>query len=89
MVLRYAFDRGSPARAAAGEHVTPDKLALFLRRFGPMRSCLLKAARCVRLCCALRSCLSASTASTPAVSCGELCTVCRPYEKAMHPLKQP
>lgn len=48
MILRYAFDRGSPARAAAGELVTPRHLAMFLGRFGPMRSCLLKAARCVR-----------------------------------------
>ncbi|CAM9265097.1 unnamed protein product [Ectocarpus sp. 8 AP-2014] len=45
MVLRYAFDRGSPARAAAGERVTPKHLAQFLTRFGPMRSCLIKAAR--------------------------------------------
>ncbi|CAM9335695.1 unnamed protein product [Pylaiella littoralis] len=45
MVLRYAFDRGSPARAAEGKPVTPRHLALFLNRFGPMRCCLLKAAR--------------------------------------------
>ncbi|CAM9390553.1 unnamed protein product, partial [Scytosiphon promiscuus] len=45
MVLRYAFDRGSPARAAAGERVVPRHLALFLSRFGPMRWCLMKAAR--------------------------------------------
>lgn len=45
MVLRYAFDRGSPARAAASEVVTPRHLELFLRRFGPMSLCLVKAAR--------------------------------------------
>lgn len=47
MVLRYAFDRGNPARAAAGENVTNADLVLFLVRFGPMRSCLVKAARFV------------------------------------------
>ncbi|CAN0372626.1 unnamed protein product [Hapterophycus canaliculatus] len=46
MVLRYAFDRGSPARATAGERVAQEHLALFLKRFGPMRWCLIKAARC-------------------------------------------
>ena len=45
MVLRYAFDRGNPARAAASEAVTARQLELFLRRFGPMRLCLVKAAR--------------------------------------------
>ncbi len=45
MVLRYAFDRGGPARASEGELVTMTHLKLFLGRFGPMRSCLLKAAR--------------------------------------------
>ena len=45
MVLRYAFDRGNPARAATSEVVTPRHLDLFLRRFGPMSLCLVKAAR--------------------------------------------
>ncbi|CAM9560336.1 unnamed protein product [Ascophyllum nodosum] len=45
MVLRYAFDRGSAVRAEAGERVKPMHLRLFLQRFGPIRSCLVKAAR--------------------------------------------
>lgn len=48
MVLRYAFDRGSPARAEsieASEAVEPKDLDLFLQRFGPIRFCLVKASR--------------------------------------------
>lgn len=51
MVLRYAFDRGDPARAAASERVRPRQLALFLRRFGPMKYSVVKAAR--QVCCAV------------------------------------
>eukprot|EP00752_Nemacystus_decipiens_P010261 g9145.t1 len=45
MVLRIAFDRGSPVTSMAVEDVQPAHLALFLGRFGPMKSCLVKAAR--------------------------------------------
>lgn len=45
MVLRYAFGRGASTRAAAGVDIKERDLTIFLRRFGPMRTCLSKASR--------------------------------------------
>lgn len=66
MVLRYAFDRGGPARASDGELVTKTHLKLFLGRFGPMRSCLLKAARC--------ACVAVWVCAAPPIP-GEVCVL--------------